>query len=312
MNTICCSAPGKLFLGGEYAVLNGAEAVVTAINRRAVATPASHTSYASPVLSAVQEHVARFLENEQGRSLTPVPIQVKTTDFVIGRQKIGLGSSAAVSVSACGALFELAGLPILDYGKEILDISQAAHRAAQGGRGSGADVAASAKGGTIIFSINAPMEPIEINTIQLVPVWSGRAASTSVLIKCIDEFKKHSPKAHQTCFDDLNRQSEELAQAYRSNDPSHIIAATERYGVSMERLGSASKAPIVTKEHKLTANLASQQGGAAKPSGAGGGDVAVAVFKDKESARQFRLCCIRHGLVPLDLTPGAPGICRDV
>ena len=311
MNAIHCSAPGKLFLGGEYAVLHGAQAVVTAVDRRAVAMPVRRAGRPSPVLRAVFDHVTCFLEARGSEPVKLEPIKVRSPDFQIGRKKIGLGSSAAVCASACGTLFELAGLEIAAHRHQVLDIAQAAHRAAQGGRGSGADVAASVLGGTLIFNTSGKIQQINVDGIQIVVVWSGRAASTKRLIEKVEVFSKTDPLGHGACFDELNQLASELAQAYGGGDPLEIIAATGRYGESMGRLGSACGAPIVTPEHELMANIAADLGGAAKPSGAGGGDVAVAVFEDADSTKKFRNRCVRHNLVPLDLVLGAPGLRLD-
>lgn len=61
MKGLRASAPGKLFLCGEYAVLEGAPAVLTAIDRRAVARFGGRARRASPVVAAVLDEVgARF------------------------------------------------------------------------------------------------------------------------------------------------------------------------------------------------------------------------------------------------------------
>ena len=242
-----CSAPGKLFLGGEYAVLNGAEAVVTAVDRRVLAMSTRREERQSPVLKVVRKHILQFLENASASPLELPPIQVKSRDFQIGGKKIGLGSSAAVSASASGLLFELAGLSIADNRQKILEQAIAAHTDAQGGRGSGADVAAAVQGGTLIFTMNGCVEQVDTGSIDLVPVWSGNAASTTVLIKQIDAFLKNDPRGHRVCFDELDKRAGELARAYRQGDPLRIIDATKQYGKSMDELGRASGAPIVTK-----------------------------------------------------------------
>lgn len=311
MSPIRCSAPGKLFLGGEYAVLKGAEAVVTAVDRRVLAVSTKREERQSPVLEVVRKHVIRFLENAGAGPLELPPIQVKSRDFKIGGKKIGLGSSAAVSASASGLLFELAGLSIVDNRQKILEQAIAAHTAAQSGRGSGADVAAAVLGGTLVFTMDGCVEQVDTDSIHLVPVWSGKAASTTVLIKKIDGFLESDPLGHRDCFDELDKRAGKLARAYRQGDASLIIDATKQYGKSMDKLGRASGAPIVTKKHALMANLAASLGGSAKPSGAGGGDAAVAVFKDREAAAQFRTVCYRYELIPLDLKTGAPGLRRD-
>ncbi|MCP4601529.1 MAG: hypothetical protein GY847_13625 [Proteobacteria bacterium] len=311
MSAIRCSAPGKLFLGGEYAVLSGAEAVVTAVNRRAIGKPVHKPSGNSPVLVEARQRFADFLSRERGAPQEIVSIRVDSPNFKIRHKKIGLGSSAAVSATACGVFFEWAGLPIVEHRSQILDMATSAHSASQGGRGSGADVATSVLGGTIIFSIDGRQESIDLSGIELVAVWSGRTASTTVLVEQIEAFSRRDPEVHRACFEELHQGAADLAQAYRTGEPSQIITWTERYGESMNRLGQTSGAPIATSEHQLIAHLAHSLGGASKPSGAGGGDVAVAVFQEPEAANRFRSQVLRHGFTPLDIKLGAQGLRRD-
>jgi phosphomevalonate kinase len=65
------------------------------------------------------------------------------------------------------------------------------------------------------------------------------------------------------------------------------VAAAGRYGRLLDQLGVAAQAPIVTDVFKRAADLAKELGGAAKPSGAGGGDIGVAMFATPETARLF-------------------------
>ena len=54
-------------------------------------------------------------------------------------------------------------------------------------------------------------------------------------------------------------------------------------------------------------DLAEAHGGGAKPSGAGGGDCAVALFPSTDAAAAFEAACIDAGfpVVPLGLSAGA-------
>ena len=169
-------------------------------------------------------------------------------------------------------------------------------------------MAAAVHGGTLIFTMDDVSEAIDIGCVEIVAVWSGRAASTTQLIGKIQDFAGRDAKAHRACFDELGAGAARLAEAYRTAKPELIIAETGNYGESMNRLGQASGAPIVASEHDLVATLARDLGGSAKPSGAGGGDVAIAVFEDPEAAKRLRSRCRGHGLVPLDLKLSAPGL----
>ncbi|MCX5743511.1 MAG: phosphomevalonate kinase, partial [Proteobacteria bacterium] len=127
------SAPGKLIISGEYAVLDGAPALVLAVNRRVVARLVGEPSTAapSPFLAAVAAELAR-----RGRVMPA--IVVDSSALYDGAMKLGLGSSAAVTVAAT-ALAIASADPA-----RVFPIALAAHQAAQAARGaagSGADVA---------------------------------------------------------------------------------------------------------------------------------------------------------------------------
>lgn len=311
MKGITCSAPGKLFLGGEYAVLHGAEAVITAVSRRAVAFVSEQRERSSVFVTAAREHVQSCLKNLPASSHSLPPIGVKSSGFQIEHHKLGLGSSAAVTAAATGLLFELAGLQVKEHRNVISRIASDAHRAAQGGKGSGADVATSVMGGTILFTMGGVLIPVSQPGVRTVAVWSGASASTSEMIGRIQEFKRRSPGAHAACFDALREGARVVADAWREGTPAGVIAASKQYARLMERLGRESGAPIVTRELKSLANLAESVGGAAKPSGAGGGDIAVAFFDDDDAVEEFRKRCLRMELRPLDLQTCAPGLMRD-
>jgi len=304
------SAPGKLFLSGEWAVLEGAEAVVTAVSRRAVAHPMDGPAPPpSPVLDAVLRRAEISLTSER-ESLGSFPaLRVDSGGFSFRGRKLGLGSSAAVCAAACGLLYEWAGLPIRENRGALLEDALAAHLDAQGGRGSGADVATAVTGGTIVFSTGGRPEPIEIRGITLVFAWTGRVASTSLLIDAVT--RPASAPSRDRAMDDLSALARGLADAYRRGDALAAVEGTARYGEAMEVLGRATSCPIVTPEHEEIRRIAETCGGAAKPSGAGGGDAAVAAFADEDGAAEFERRCTASGFEILDLEIGAAGLRRE-
>src|SRR4051812_23142786 len=82
-------APGKLVLSGAYAVLDGAAAIVVAVDRHARAGTRERAPTRSPEL------LAAFGEG-------PAPI-CDTSSMRENGKKLGLGSSAAALVAALGA-----------------------------------------------------------------------------------------------------------------------------------------------------------------------------------------------------------------
>ena len=89
------------------------------------------------------------------------------------------------------------------------------------------------------------------------------------------------------------------------------VAAAQRHGEAMDGLGQAAGAPIVTDALRQTASLAADHGGGAKPSGAGGGDVALAFFADRAGAGSFRKALLRTELALLPLRMDADGVRID-
>ena len=76
-------------------------------------------------------------------------------------------------------------------------------------------------------------------------------------------------------------------------------------------LGEDCGAPIVEGRLREIAKIASQHGGAAKSSGAGGGDVALGFFLNPESANAFAEACRKREFLPLDIALGADGVRRE-
>jgi mevalonate kinase len=114
----------------------------------------------------------------------------------------------------------------------------ALHRAAQGG-GSGIDVAASIHGGCIRF---VPGEPPRVEAqpaVAPIVVWSGRSARTG---------------------------------------PLEPLAALALAGENLETTLTRAGVDYMTPGLRRIGEVARRFGGAAKPSGAGGGDCAVALF----------------------------------
>ena len=305
---ICCSAPGKIFLSGEYAVLLGSPAVVTAVDRRAQASLSSEPDLTSPVIRAVMAHTSRHLGLVQNDQNGPV---VKSAGFRMGRHKLGLGSSAAVAASAVGVMFEHASLPVSDHRETILEVAKDAHRDAQNGKGSGADVATAVMGGTIIYTLGAPPRPVKLDGLYIQVVWSGRSVSTTSMIDQVNLFKAARPKQHNTRMEALSRLAHTVAAAFTEQNPRNTIRIIRRYAAALDAFGTEAKVPIVTKSHRCLINLAEELGGAAKPSGAGGGDIAVAFFTSERARERFRVQCIRHEMPILDIAVDAPGLIRD-
>ena len=160
---ISASAPANVLLLGEYAVLEeGGLGLAVAVDVRArasasVASPAGAgivgtmgtTTVRWPGDSGLLGALATRLQTRYG--VLRDRIELDTTEFfdASGRKR-GFGSSAALTVVLAAVWARGAGRPV-DPAHAVGELVEH-HRAAQGGRGSGYDVATSCLGGCVLFT----------------------------------------------------------------------------------------------------------------------------------------------------------------
>jgi phosphomevalonate kinase len=257
-------APGKVLLTGAYAVLEGAPAIVAAVDRYAIADGARTAASPSP-------EVVAWLGDQ------PAPeVDVSALHDVSGR-KLGLGSSAAALVASVGvralARGDDLGSPAVK--DRIFRVARDAHARAQAG-GSGADVAASVYGGVIRYAIgsNAGVLPLELPAGLFVAVYdSGTSVRTSDMLARVHALRAggSSPRT----FADLCEVATEAAGRVGHGDARGFVESACAFGRALAALGLAALAPIVPPRFAELASRAEREDAAFVPSGAGGGDVAV-------------------------------------
>lgn len=315
VGTPVVAAPGKVFLVGEYAILEEGPAVLAAVNRHAVA---QYVPGLSPMSRVVEEAVsrARAAIGEAAAALPPGSVLVDTDDLRQAGQKLGLGSSAATAVATVGALFETAGISIAKNRDSLLEVALGAHRAAQRQLGSGADVIAAVHGGLLRVArlrVGAPtVEPLAAPAgLRLVVFWTGGSASTPHLLDAVQRFARSAPAAYREIMTSLQEIAGRFVAELKAGSATGAVAAAGRYGKRLEVLGELASVPIVTQACKRAGELAKELGGTAKPSGAGGGDIGVAMFATPEAARLFARALTKP-LAPLDLDLDRGGVRRRV
>jgi phosphomevalonate kinase len=324
------SAPGKLMISGEYVVLDGAPALVLAVDARArvrwvhprgsgpVHDGSRPASGGSPDAAGLPPE-ALLARAVAERALGPVPMDL-ALDVTAQRRdglKLGLGSSAAAAAAAAAAVHAAHGADLADPGvrRAVLAHAFAGHRAVAP-QGSGADVAASALGGLVAFarprgidndSFEAdPLAWPESLVIRI--VWTGAEARTSDLLARVRALREADPARYAAVTAPLRDAAAALGAAVRAGQARAAVAAAGAHGEAMAALGEAAGAPVVEARLRAIAALARTHGGAAKPSGAGGGDVALAFFDDPAAADRFGRACSEAGATLVSLRLGAEGV----
>jgi phosphomevalonate kinase len=289
-------APGKLVLSGAYAVLEGAPAIVTAVDRWVTADAGRPAERVTPeVAEALGASGAAWFDASALRE---------------GERKLGLGSSAAILVASLAArlLAERGRLDDIELAEAVFERALAAHARAQGG-GSGIDVAAATYGGTLAYRL-AAHEPV-VTRVTLPPAlvvetwWSGEPATTSDLVRRVRELREREAETFETLMGAQADAARRAERALLAADASGFLAALHAQRAALTALGRAAGADIVTAAALRLAAAALPA--AVLPAGAGGGDVLLHVGLEP-SGNDFRALALSlgHRLLPLAL--GARGV----
>ena len=315
------SAPGKVVLSGEYAVLAGAPALVAAVDRRVTCTLTPRESgdwhfvstgfddevtlAKEQVFRAPPDALAGVVRQVIEESAAPAHLQIgiDSSPCYSKSAKLGLGSSAATVVAVAAAFAALAGST-----PKLADL-MAIHAAFQGG-GSGLDVAASVTGGVIRFQERQARPASMPAGLPMLFVFCGRGTRTSDLLARFDHWRQGGQP----------RVLKRLVQAAwdvadRTDDLPSFVEALDEYAYALERLDQAADIGIFGTAHRELRELAAQTSVTYKPCGAGGDDIGMAVATDHGTLSKFReaVCSrtehnARFEIIDLAVSPSGPEV----
>ncbi|MDX1515394.1 MAG: hypothetical protein R3288_01070 [Woeseiaceae bacterium] len=286
------SAPGKVVLSGEYAVLDGATAVAMAVNRRASArvVPAAAPSLeCRGVVNVADDAVIDAVCRALGTGPPRAAIVLDTRGFVdagTGR-KLGLGSSAALCVALAAALGPAP--------HSVLDIALRAHAGLQAVAGSGVDVATSVAGGLVSYRIGEPPQSLRWpDDLAYQLLWSGVPSSTRARLA---SFAEQGPSARRT---ELCAAADALADHWRAADSGALVAAYRDYVATLAAFDVDHELGIFDAGHGMLQRANKPDSVVYKPCGAGGGDIGIALGTDPEAVAAFADLAAKQGFRRLD------------
>ena len=313
MTTIQASAPGKVILCGEYAVLDGAPAIAMAVNRRAEVTIApaggddSRNRMNGPGKKADTSLFDCVTDAAGFDHADDYVFTLDTSAFVdTGSDvKLGIGSSAALSVALVQALVSLQ-----DNDHDVGEIATNAHRNFQRGVGSGVDIATSLTGGLIEYRMPGN-EVIGIRwpaTLEFALFWSGVAASTR---ERVGRLANSDVKPSRSGLSEI---AATTALAWQSGDADRVISASDEYVNALRRFSVDHGLGIFEAGHDALVQDALANGLVYKPCGAGGGDVGIALATDTARLDAFAQRAADAGFKRLEIDIDDDGVqtIRDI
>jgi len=274
--TVVASAPGKIVLAGEYAVLDGEPAISMAIDRRAVVTlednPDGKCNLSTPGFSGGDRF--GIVDAVSGGARPPKNIVLDTRAFADDGDKIGIGSSAALTVAL------VAGLSDSD---EVLSEALEAHRAFQGGAGSGVDIATAVRGGLIEYEM--PSRTVTSlawpSGLCIRVVWTGVPSSTE------SKLEKLAAQAARPSRSALLLAAPRMAEAWRSGDVGRIMADYIPYIGVLRQFSVDHDLGIFDAGHDQLTDAAMLGDLVYKPAGAGGGDIGILFGRNEAELDAF-------------------------
>lgn len=310
---VIASAPGKLILTGEYAVLAGAPAVVIAIDRRAIARDTgAHAGGSSPFLRAIVDELRKRRTDDDPAVQRALGITVDSSAFYDGMQKLGLGSSAAVTAAATA--LALGGGDQTVLRDEVLAVAIAAHAAAQatrGAAGSGADVAAAVHGGTIVYTQQRVTPRRWPASVVLVPFFTGGSADTATLVARVMEARQARATDVDAALAAVEQASRAAASAIAAPPDlaqRGVIGAFQLAAAAIDQLAAATGIALVPDCVREARTAIERLGGTAKTTGAGGGDIGIAVIPDTADVSEATRLLVEAGCQPLRLNVDERGV----
>ncbi|MBI2020594.1 mevalonate kinase [Candidatus Daviesbacteria bacterium] len=328
MKKITVSAPGKLMLFGEHAVVYDRPCIVTAVGQRMRATveltdqpmfqlnapDVKVLNYQKPMSDLgkgdipkgakfVEIAVKNFLTNQSTSEVKKMQLHlggVRVTTKSEFSSEFGFGSSSASTVCTIFALSKLLGKKLSQ--KQIFDLSYKTVLDVQG-KGSGFDIAAAIFGGTLYFVTGGKViKPLKINSLPLIIGYSGIKVDTVSLIDEVKEKREKYPFLIENIYDQIQKIVEQAK-----------ITILNKDWVSLGELMNVNEGYLSTLgvEGKKLADMiySAREAGAygAKLSGAGIGDCMISLAPPSK-AKAIKKAITQAGGKVLDVKTNVEGV----
>ncbi|MCE5337632.1 MULTISPECIES: mevalonate kinase [unclassified Methanoculleus] len=257
------SAPGKVFLFGEHAVVYGKPGVAMAIKPRVFVTVRKSRNPTRPKSPYIDECFKRM----GVRGSVYVNSQLQSSS--------GLGSSAAVTVATLCAINDEFNLGRTR--EDIADIAYSIEKKVQKGRASPTDTYVCTNGGMVLITGNSKRR-LPPQGLQIVVGNTLVPHSTARMVELVGDLQRKHPEIANPILDAIGAVT--LAALHNINNPKDLGQCMDMNNALLEALGVGHPA-----SSKLV--LAARASGAygAKITGAGGGGCIIALCPRRVKSR---------------------------
>lgn len=308
MATAKASAPGKIILFGEHAVVYGEPAIAVAIHLRTEVTAREGGDMHRVNGSPISPHYHAYIKDAVDQLWTGGPLDIRTDSRVPSAS--GLGSSAALSVATVGAILQLKN----EFSPEnVARAAYAAEVSAQKGRGSPTDTTTVSHGHAVLvdrekhanflWEISRAdrrwyLHHMDVPALTLVVGYTGIRGRTADEVAKVARFVKRTGFAREV-IKDIGKvarsaipllQNKDKAALGRKMDDAHNLLSI--LGVSHPKLDSLCEG---ARKHAYGAKL----------TGSGGGGSMIALTDEPERCAE---AIKKRGGIATIVQLDAPGV----
>jgi len=309
------TAPGKVFLSGEYLALEEGSAIILSTKQRSKISIEDHNKpynlfYSSALdqsfpFSVNDNFEINWIENDPQDfglfiSLAISELKIKpskalisidTSEFYSSGKKIGLGSSASIASAIINALDEYFNLQLSE--SMIIQKALNLHNHSQDNIGSGLDVI-SCCANSVVIECNLEMANKHQwknlkwpEDLYIKGVITSDQASTKVMIEKYNHGKVSNQIFFNKFYAETSHLINQISTAWDTQDSEEILELMQEYNNFIKQLNEKFYLGIFTDDHKQLLDFANKIGIFYKPSGAGAGDLGLVITNSKNKFTQF-------------------------
>lgn len=322
-------APGKIFLVGEYSVLDGKPAFLIAVDKYVVASfqPGDSSPSEGELVDSALDTVYSYL-SEGAVQVRKGSVKIQNGLVDEEGRKLGLGSSGAICVAVIKAVLKAHGItPSISL---LFRLGAIAECRVQPG-GSFGDVVSAACGGFIEYNpiesdwlapriVTEPVRQLveskwpESTAVRypwaedLIPVlgWTGAPVSTPSLIRKYQSAKSKRKKDFTGFLEEYEEAvARPMERALDRGDTTRFKELVRQDRILVKRMSDSLGLGLMTPTLNKLVKAAESCGATAKPTGSWGGDCGIALCDTPEQVDRVCSAWEKAGIVPvrIDIAP---------